>query len=380
MTSAQVWGVGMSQFGRLPERRLEDIAWEAIGEAFEDAGVEPAEIELVFVGNVFGPSGVGARIARAAGISEAPVLAIEAACASGTVAAHLAVTAVREGRCRIALAIGIETMSTRFDGAILPETSDTEGAAGLPLPGLYALQACRYVTVHRRSPDELAGVAVKNRANGADNPRAARRAAVSADEVLDSRLIADPLTVLQCCPVSDGAAAAVIGPVRRRDDDIQVLGTGFVGGAAWPAEPDELWGVASVRRAASAAAADAGLALTEADVVEVHDAFTIGELVTVEALGFCQPGTALDALAAGEFSIGGRWAVNPSGGLLSRGHPLGATGLAQIAEIVWQLRGQAGKRQQPGARLGVVETMGGGASGLDGNAAGVLVLGERPAS
>src|SRR6202035_4501383 len=139
---------------------------------------------------------------------------------------------------------------------------------------------------------------------------------------------------------------------RRRDDDIEVLGSGAVGGAAWPAKSDELWGVASVRRAASAAAADAGLALTKANVVEVHDAFTIGELVTLEALGFCEPGSALDLLGAGDFAVGGRWAVNPSGGLLSRGHPLGATGLAQIAEVVWQLRGRAGERQQPGARLG----------------------------
>ena len=378
MTDAYVWGVGMSRFGRLSDRRLEDIAWEAIGEAFVDAGVEPDEVELVFVGNVFGPSGVAARVARAAGVSEAPVLAVEAACASGTIAVYLAASAVREGRCRIALAVGIETLSTRFDGALIPETSDAEGAAGLPLPGLYALQARRYLAVHGRDADELAGIAVKNRANGVANPRAARRLAVSAEEVLSSRLIADPLTVLQCCPVSDGAAAAVIGPSRERDHDVRVLGTGVSGGAAWPAASDELWGVASVRRAAGAAAADAGVALTDADVVEVHDAFTIGELVTLEALGFCEAGAALDHLGAGEFSVGGRWAVNPSGGLLSRGHPLGATGVAQMAEIVWQLRGVAGERQQPGARLGVVETMGGGASGLDGNAAAVLVLGERP--
>jgi acetyl-CoA C-acetyltransferase len=378
MTSVHVWGVGMSQFGRFPERRLEDIAWDAIGEALEDAEVEPAQIELVYVGNVFGPSGVGARIARAAGISGAPVLAVEAACASGTTAAHLAVTAVREERCRVALAVGIETMSTRFDGAIVPEASDAEGAAGLPLPGLYALQASRYLAVHGRDSHELAGVAVKNRANGAANPRAARREAVSIERVLQSRMIADPLTVLQCCPVSDGAGAAVIGLPRERAEDVPVLASALAGGAAWPAEPDELWGVGAIRRAARRAETDAAVALIDADVIEVHDAFTIGELVTLEALGLCDAGSALDHLEAGDFAIGGRWAVNPSGGLLSRGHPLGATGLAQIAEVVWQLRGRAGVRQQPNARLGVVETMGGGASGLDGNAAAVLVLGEHP--
>jgi acetyl-CoA acetyltransferase len=379
VSDASIWGVGMSRFGRFPERRLEDIGWEAIGEALGDAAVEPDQIELVFVGNVFGPSGVGARVVRAAGISRAPVLTVEAACASGTAAVHLAAQAVRDGRCTTCLAVGIETMSTRFDGAIVPEASDADGAAGLPLPGLYALQARRYMSLHGRRDEDLAAVAVKNRAHGAANARAARRTAVTADEVLESRLIADPLTVLQCCPVSDGAAAAVIGAAGGRSSEVSILGTGFTGGAAWPTSPDELWGVASVRRAATAAAQDAGVALIDADVVEVHDAFTIGELVTLEALGFCEPGAAPDHLHNGDFSLGGRWAVNPSGGLLSRGHPLGATGLAQVAEAVWQLTGRAGQRQQPNAHLAVVETMGGGACGLDGNAAGVLVLGRRRA-
>lgn len=376
MSDAAVLGVGTSTFGKQPDRRVEDIAWEAIGEALLDAGVEPSDIDVVFVGNVFGPSGVGSRIARASGISEAPVLAIEAACASGTAAIHLAATAVREGRFRRALAVGIEIMSTRFDGAIVPEETDVEGAADLPLPGLYALNADRYLKTYGRQVQDIAAVAVKNRANGAHNPRAARTSEVSLDQVMSSRMIADPLTVLQCCPVSDGCAAAVIGPAGTHLEEVPIIGTALTGGAAWPGPVDELWSVGAVRRAAEAAAADAGVSLADADVIEVHDAFTIGEIVTLEALGICAPGTAPDHLAAGDFSIGGRTAVNPSGGLLSRGHPLGATGGAQLAEAVWQLTGRAGERQQPDAKLAVVETMGGGASGLDGNAAAVVVLGN----
>jgi acetyl-CoA C-acetyltransferase len=174
--------------------------------------------------------------------------------------------------------------------------------------------------------------------------------------------------------VSDGAAAAVIGAPRPSRDDVLVLGSAVTGGAAWPAQPDELWSSACVRRAATAAAEEAGVDLAAADVFEVHDAFTIGEIMTVEALGLCEPGQAPDLLRDGAFDIDGRWAVNPSGGLLSRGHPLGATGLAQLAEAAWQLTGRAGARQRKDPRLAVVETMGGGASGLDGNAAAVLVL------
>jgi acetyl-CoA acetyltransferase len=371
-----VLGVGTSTFGRQGHRRIEDIAWDAIGEALLDAELEPTDIDAVFVGNVFGPSGVGSRVTRAAGISQAPVLSVEAACASGTAAIHLAATAVRDGRFKRALAVGIELMSTRFNGAIVPEETDVEGAADLPLPGLYALNADRYLNLYGRPVSDIAAVAVKNRANGARNPRAARTSAVTLDEVLGSRMIADPLTVLQCCPVSDGAAASVIGPAGSHPEEVAILGTALTGGAAWPGAGDELWSVGAVRRAATAAAAEAGVSLADADVVEVHDAFTIGEVVTLEALGICEPGTAPDHLAAGEFAIGGRMAVNPSGGLLSRGHPLGATGVAQLAEAVWQLTGRAGARQQPNASLAVVETMGGGASGLDGNAAAVIVLGS----
>jgi acetyl-CoA C-acetyltransferase len=274
------------------------------------------------------------------------------------------------------LALGIEQLSTRFEDAIVPETTDAEGAAGLPLPGLYALQAGRYLHEHARPAELLAHVAVKNRRNGAANPRAARTSEVSYDEVLASRMIAEPLTVLQCCPLSDGAGAAVIGRRRDKPDAVAVRGSSFVGGRAWPANPDEPWGIACVRRAVKAAEQDADIDVAAADVLEVHDAFTIGEVLTVEAMGLCTPGTALDHLEAGDFNIGGRWAINPSGGLLSRGHPLGATGLAQVAEAVWQLTGRAGDRQHPSADLAVVETMGGGASGLDGNAAAVIVLGS----
>ncbi|MEU1692871.1 thiolase family protein [Streptomyces hirsutus] len=372
--TAAVLGAAQSAFGKFPDRRLQDLAWEAIGAALDLAGVEPAQVGAVFVGNVFGPSGVAARVVRNAGIGDVPVVRVEAACASGTLAAHLATRAVRSGEHGVVLALGIEQMSVQFGGAIIPENSDPEGSLGLPLPGLYALQARRFLEQHGRSEADLAAVAVKNRAQGAKNPLAHRQQEVSLEEVLGSRPIAEPLTVLQCCPISDGAAAAVIGRPRAGAADVLIEGSGFVGGRAWPGTPDEPWGTACIRRAKDLAVAESGRPIGEADLFEVHDAFTIGELLTVEALGLCGPGRSPDLLHDGEFSVGGRWPVNVSGGLLARGHALGATGLAQLAEVYAQLTGRAGPRQLPSPRIGVVETMGGGASGLDGNAAGVMML------
>ncbi|MEU6075748.1 thiolase family protein [Micromonospora sp. NPDC047074] len=372
--TAAVLGAAQSAFGRFPARRLEDLTWDAVGAALDLAGIEPAQVEAVFVGNVFGPSGVAARVVRAAGIGDVPVVRVEAACASGTLAAHLATQAVRRGEHAVVLALGVEQMSVRFGGAIVPEHSDPEGSLGLPLPGLYALQARRYLEQYGHTVADLAAVAVKNRAQGAKNPLAHRQQEVSLREVLDSRPIAEPLTVLQCCPISDGAAAAVIGRPRPGAGDVLVDGSGFVGGQAWPGTPDEPWGTACIRRAGDLAVAEAGWPASDAEVFEVHDAFTIGELLTVEALGLCEPGAAPALLHAGEFAAGGRWPVNVGGGLLARGHALGATGIAQLAEVCAQLTGRAGARQLPAPRRGLVETMGGGASGLDGNAAGVIML------
>ncbi|GAA1512675.1 thiolase family protein [Nocardioides humi] len=366
-------GAATSPFVRQASGGLYALTSRAILDAITAAGVEPGEIEAVYVGNVFGPSGVVPRVLRDAGITGVPSLRLEAACASGTLAAHQAVRDVVAGRHRTVLALGVEMMSELFDGPIVPERTDPEGSLGLPLPGLYALQAHRYLSVHGLDVADIARVAVKNRAQGALNPAAQKRTPVTLEQVLGSRPIAEPLTLDQCCPVGDGAAAAVIG-LSRRADDVLVTGTGWSSGLAWPGVDDLPWGMASVTRAAEEAFAASRRSAPEVDVLEVHDAFTIGEVLTVEALGLCAPGTAPRLLADGELGPGGRWPVNTSGGLLSRGHALGATGVAQIAEVYEQLTGRSGERQVAAPRIGLVETMGGGASGLDGNTAVVMVL------
>ncbi len=370
-----VWGVGTSSYGLFPERRVEALAWEAVAEAVRDAGIGPGQIDAIVVGSVFGPPGVATRVQRGIGIPGVPMWTVEAACASGTAAYHEAVEAVRLGRFGCVLVLGVDQMSTLFSGAIVPEATDPEGASSLPLPGLYALAAQRYIGEFGVTPEQLAAVAVKNKRNGMDNPRAQlRTSAPSTEEVLASRMIAEPLTMLQCCPTSDGAGAAVIGGERGVGEDIRIGASAMVSGALWDHRSDDVWGFASVERAAAKAFAQSGRTVSEIDVLEVHDAFTIGEILTLEALGLAPRGKGAQLAPSGHTARGGAQPVNPSGGLLSRGHPLGGTGTAQLAEIVWQLRGRAQARQVPGAHVGLVETMGGGAAGMDGNACVVTIL------
>lgn len=366
-----IGGVGTSGFGRFPDLRGEDLAWAAVHEALRDADVRPGQIDAVWVGSVFAPGALIPRVLRGAGIGGVPVIRVENACASGTTAFHEAVHAVGTGRYGCVLALGVEQLSTAFDGPIIPDQTDPDGATGLALPALYALQAARYLYEHPHvTMADVAAVAVKNKANGERNDRAQLRSSPSAEEVLGSRPIADPLTFLQCCPLGDGAAAAVVmteGPVRVRS-------SALASGVIWDHRSSDLWGESCVRRAASAAYLSAGVAAADIDVFEVHDAFTIGEVTTLEALGVARPGEGAALAVTGRSGPSGEQPVNPSGGLLSRGHPLGATGLAQVAELCWQLRGQAGDRQVGDPRSAVVETMGGGAAGVDGNACVVAVL------
>ena len=367
-----VHGVGTSRFGRQLNRSAASLAWDAIVEALEDAGTR--EVDAVWVGSVYGEMGVAQRALHRLGITGIPIIRVENACASGSTAFHEAREAVRTGRYERVLAVGVEHMTSRFTGPIDPEPLDPEGRAGLALPALYALAASRYLSEGAVTEEQLAAVAVKNRRHGVSNPRAQHAGEVTLDEVLSSRLVADPLTRLQCTSITDGAAAAVLGPARGDTREVVVESSVLRSGALWDYRSEHVWGYDIVAETAAAAREQAGIELADVDLLEVHDAFTIGEIVTTEAVGLAAHGEGGALAASGETAIGGRIPVNPSGGLLSRGHPLGATGLAQVAEAVWQLRGEAGGRQVEGARRALVETMGGGVSGIDGNACVVAVL------
>lgn len=370
---ASILGVGTSLFGKQANLHTSALAWRAVAEALDDAG--RPKIDAVYLGTVFGAPGVAQRALHSLGITGVPILTVENACASGTSAFHEAVAAVQHGRFERVLAVGLEKMTDQFVGPIVPENTDTEGRAGLALPALYAMAASRYLAVHDVTRRDLAGVAVKNHANGSLNPRSQGRPPPSVEDVLASRVIADPLTLLQCCPLSDGAAAAVIGPADASGDHVVgVRASEMRSGGLWDHRSDEAWGFELIRDTAAAVYERISLGPDDFDVIECHDAFTIGEIVTTEALGLRPRGEGAALIRDRTTTLDGPLPVNPSGGLLSRGHPLGATGLAQIAEIVWQLTGRAGDRQIEGTRRGLVETMGGGVSGIDGNACVIVAL------
>lgn len=373
MSGVAVYGVGTSRFAKQPERSLAELAWDAVLEALADAAVD--RVDAAYVGTVFGPPGVAQRVLHTLGIVDVPVVTIENACASGTTALHEARAAILAGRYETVLVLGIEQLTAAFTGAIHPEPTDPEGRSGMALPSLYAMSAARYLHAGWVTPEQLALVSVKNHRHALANERAQYGGHHTVAEVLGSRMIADPLTLLQCCPISDAAAAAIVGPLRDERRDVPIRASQLRSGALWDQRAEHVWGFELVRDVAGAAYAEAGVGPAEVDLFELHDAFTIGEIVTTEALGLAEAGGGGELVSSGHTALGGKQPVNPSGGLLSRGHPLGATGVAQVAEVVWQLRGEAGDRQVDGARIGVVETMGGGVSGIDGNGAVVAVLG-----
>lgn len=370
--SPMVYGVGSTVFGRQPRRTAPELAWEAALAALADAGV--AEVDAAFVGAAFAPAGIAQRALEPLGLGGIPMMTVTNACASGSTALYEAYSAVKHGRYERVLAIGVDHVSRRFSGGIHPERADADGATGLAFPGIYAMAATRYLGLGLATAEQLAAVSVKNHRNAIGNPIAQYGMDCTVDKVLASRMIADPLTLLQCCPISDGAAAAVIGPHRGRSSDVPVRGMALRSGGRWDYTCSDVWSFDQVAQTAAQAFDAAGVGPADVDVFEVHDAFTISEVITVEALGLAEVGEGATLAPKGVTAIDGQYPVNPSGGLLSRGHPIGATGLAQLAEIVWQLRGTAA-RQVDGARLGVMETMGGGVAGIDGDACVVGVLG-----
>ncbi|MEP6952551.1 MAG: thiolase family protein [Solirubrobacteraceae bacterium] len=370
--SAYVWGVGTSAFGRQTERLPAELAWEALAEALADAGID--HVDAAYVGTVFGSLGVAQRALLGVGLTGIPIVTVENACASGSTALHEAKEAIVSGRYERVAVLGVEHLTSLFEGPIASDPTDREQATGLLFPGIYAMSASRYLHEHDATPEDLAAVAVKNSRHGALNPRAQRRRPLSTEDVLSSRMIAEPLTLFQCAALSDAAAAAILGPSRRSPRDVELRASALGSGGAWDHASEHVWGYDVVRDTAGVAYEEAAIGPRDADLAEVHDAFTIGELVTTEALGLAEEGGAPARVRAGDFALGGAQPVNPSGGLLSRGHPLGATGVAQVAELVWQLRGEAGDRQVQGARVGLLETMGGGTAGIDGNACVVAVF------
>lgn len=382
-----VMGLGMMPFGKHPSRTIVDMGAEVARAALLDAGLSPADIDIAFFSNVlagrlFGDATIGQNVLWEVGVNRIPVVNVENACTSGATAFMLAYNAVVADQAEAVMVVGSEKTVVPQLGLINSGQTELDTQLGLVAPAGFALRAQRHMADYGTTLEQLARVAVKNRMHGALNPAAMYRQPITVEEVLSSPMIVDPLTRLQCCPNADGAAAVVVASsgrarkagLRPRDPRwIEVLAALLVTGSY--ENPQDLSRWETDYRAAGLAYERAGLGPGDVDLVECHDAFTIGEIIHCEALGLCPPGEGGLLVESGETALGGRVPVNVSGGLLSRGHPTGATGVAQILEIVQHLRGEAGLRQVEGAKIGLAHCMGGDKAG-DTKSCTVAVLGR----
>ena len=380
-TEVFIAGVAMTPFGRHSDLSMQDLAQAAVLGALKDSGVTADRIQAMYNANVYGGMVLGQVLMRDLGITGPALYNVENACASGATAVHLACQALQLGLYDTVLVWGVEQL-TRLGGGAIPlqrndYKTDLYASQGMTLPTVYAMRGMRYLHERGEGPEILAQIAVKNRAHGALNPLAQQRTAVTLEEVLRSRPVAEPLTLLQCCPsMVDGAAAVVLTTIRPEAGRaaVRILGSAVQSGRIEEG-CDDILDAEITARTARLAYEQAALAPRDVDVVELHDAFTIAELLYYEALGLAAPGESADMLRRGDTALGGRVPVNPSGGLLAKGHPLGATGVAQMVEIVWQLQGRAQGRQVEGARVGLTQCTGGGVAGVDHAASSVHLLG-----
>jgi acetyl-CoA C-acetyltransferase len=378
MRQVAIVGVGMKKWGEHWEQSFRNLFVDSALEAIHDAGVE--RIDSMYVGCMSGGLFVGqehvaALMADYLGCGPIPATRVESACASGGAALRAAFLEVQSGASDIVLAGGVEKMTdVGGDEATyaLATAADQEWEAfsGVTFPGLYAMMAVAHMHRWGTTPEQLAAVAVKNHENGSMNPRAQFPQKVTKEMVLKSVMVADPLHILDCSPITDGAAAVILCPLdlaRKlgKNQPVKIIGSGQASDTISLHSRADLSALEAVTRAATRAYKMSDKQPADIDVCEVHDCFTIAEIMATEALGLVEKGKGGPAAASGETAIGGRVAVNPSGGLKSKGHPVGATGVAQAVEIVEQLRGQAGARQVKNARVGMTQNMGGtGASAV----------------
>ncbi len=371
MRDVAVIGVGMTKFGELWRSPLRDLYAEAVADCLADAGVGRDRIQSSYIGcmssGLFnGQEHLASILTDYAGLGSIAATRVESACASGGAAFRAAWLEVASGASDFVLAGGVEKMNDGADATYCLATAadqEYEVYHGVTFPGLYAMIARAHMEKYGTTREQMAHVAVKNHRHGAKNPRAQFPTEITLETVLGAVMVASPLGLFDCSPVSDGAAAVLLAPVEVAKElgkpAVTIRGSGHATGPIALHDRADLSALPAVAEAGARAFAQAGLKPADIDVCELHDCFTIAELVCLEELGFFAPGEAAAATVDGATSLGGRIPVNTSGGLKSKGHPVGATGIAQIVEIYEQLAGRAGERQVADARLGLAQNMGG---------------------
>lgn len=372
MRDVAIIGVGMNKWGELWQKSLRDIFTEAALLAIEDAGVD--HIDSMYAGCMtsglfVGQEHLASLLADYLGAGPIPSARVESACASGGLAVRMGFMDVASGMSDIVLVGGVEKMTdVGGDGATyaLSTAADQEYEVyhGVTFPGLYALMARSHMEKYGTTRDQLSLVAVKNHQNGSKNPLAQFPQKITVEHVNNSIMIADPLTILDCSPITDGAACVIMCPAEMaakisNKQPVKIIGAGNATDTIALHSRSDFTTLNATVKAAERAYKMAGVRPEDIDLAEVHDCFTIAEIIISEDLGFFKKGQGGKAVESGKTAIGGKKPINTSGGLKSKGHPVGATGVAQVVEVVHQLRGEAGDRQVKGAKIGLTQNMGG---------------------
>jgi acetyl-CoA C-acetyltransferase len=373
MRPVAVVGIGKTPFGAFPDRDLRSLAVEAGRKCLEDARTGPSRVEAFFLGNFAGPSFVGQShlapyVGAALGVAGVPATRVEAACASSGSAFFHAYSGVAAGLYDLVLVVGVEKMTSQPTprvAEILASAGDLSGEikAGATFPALFAMIARRHMHQYGTQREHLAAVAVKNHANGAKNPYAHLRKLVTLEQALAGKPVADPLTLYDCSLISDGAAAVLLAPLEHASEftgrPVQVAGIAQTSDHVALEEKEDITTFPAVKRAGEKAYRMAGVSPADIQFAELHDCFTIAEIIALEDLGFVKPGEGGPYSAQGCTLPSGPRPVNTSGGLKAKGHPVGATGVAQICDVAAQIRGEAGELQLERHSLGLAQNLGG---------------------
>src|SRR3989338_55602 len=369
----KVLGTGLTKFGELWDKSLFDLAQEAALEAIGDSHLAVNQIEAVFVANMLsgklsGQDHLGAVVASNLGLSGAS-FRIEAACASGGLAVHLAIQSLLSGTYKKVLVVGVEKMTdspaSEITSALMGAGSEDERLAGLTFPGLYALLAKAHMQKFGTTKEHMAHVAVKNHYHASLNEKAQFPFEITVEKVLRSSRITDPFTLFDASPITDGAAAVILIAAdnkkqkTRNKKDVFITARSIATDTIDLSKRESLTELKGTKLAAKKAFTQAGISPSDVDVVEVHDCFTIAEIIAMEDIGFCKKGEGGEYIKQGNTKLGGKIPVNTSGGLKACGHPVGATGVKQIVEITEQLRGSLGKRQVKKPKIGLTQNVGG---------------------
>ena len=379
MREVAIIGVGSTVLGKFPDKLPYQLGAEAAQAAIVDAGIPPAKLQFAYCANLYGGMVIGQAVLGGIGVTDIELINVENACTGGATALRKAWWDIASGLYDIGIAIGVESITTSpIAGQLIPPArGDITGELGMNMVAKFALTQRRYMDTYNVSLEHIAQVSVKNHHNGCLNPYSQYKKELTIEEIVNSRPICEPITLLQCCPSSDGAAAAILTTrdiAKKYTSKPVIIAASALKSGDYSFRWEDITFSDMTHKCANQAYEIAGIGPEDVNVCELHDAFAVNELMHYVELGFCKKGEEVRLLLDGVTELGGRLPVNASGGLLSKGHPVSASGVAQIAEIVWQLRGQAGERQVNNAKVGLAHVIGGEVTGLESGAVAVHIL------